>query len=247
MNPRLPLSFTDRLPANAHKGLLLDKFIPVKSTGESASYYDPLQAIAQVDSAYPAYRLAYERWAEAAQHIPHAVRVKGRVRGRMALGLGIESVTEIGCHLHHTYGVPVIPGSSLKGALRNEIAPTGAGEAWQDRADFLFGREDGLGFAHVSDGWWIPELGKSGLSVDVITAHHTDYYTGSTQAPPSDFDSPVPNHFLTIVGQFSFAVQAPNESWKTFLDQVLRQLLTERGLGGKRSSGYGCFDQLKAW
>jgi CRISPR-associated protein Cmr6 len=81
----------------------------------------------------------------------------------------------------------------------------------------------------------------------VLTSHHSAYYTGAGNAAPSDFDSPVPNHFLTITGQFAFAVEAPNESWKKFLDQLMRQLLEERGLGAKRSSGYGRLEQLVVW
>ena len=216
-------------------------------TRPEESYYDSLHAIAQMDSAFPAYRLAYARWEEAARSRPLSVRLKGRVRGRMALGLGIESVTEIGCRLHHTYGVPVIPGSGLKGALRNAVEPAGCPPVWQERADFLFGGPERQSFARVSDGWWIPEAGRSGLAVDVLTSHHSAYYTGAGNAAPSDFDSPVPNHFLTITGQFAFAVEAPNESWKKFLDQLMRQLLEERGLGAKRSSGYGRLEQLVVW
>jgi CRISPR-associated protein Cmr6 len=98
----------------------------------------------------------------------------------------------------------------------------------------------------VSDAWWVPETG-SGLTVDVVTAHHSEYYTGSGDAAPTDFDDPVPNHFLTITGKFAFAVVAPNESWKQFIDKLLRQVLEDRGLGAKRSSGYGRFHQIQPW
>jgi CRISPR-associated protein Cmr6 len=247
VNPRVAVALVGKVMPLAHKGLLLDKFMPVKSGDASASYYEPLQAIAQLDSSFPVYRLAYQRWSAAAQSLPLVVRLKGRVRGRLALGLGRESTTEIGCRLHHTYGVPVIPGSSLKGALRAAVAPKSSLQVWQERAVFLFGSQESRGFATVSDAWWIPEAGRSGLSVDVITAHHPSYYTGSAGSAPSDFDSPIPNHFLTVTGQFAFLVQAPNQSWKKFLDQALRQLLEERGLGAKRSSGYGRLEQLTEW
>jgi CRISPR-associated protein Cmr6 len=247
MNPRVPVAFAGKALPLAHKGLLLDKFIPVKSGDASASYYDPLYAIAQLDSAFPAYRLAYERWSTVATSLPLAVRLKGRVRGRLALGLGGKSTTEIGCRLQQTYGVPVIPGSSLKGALRAAVSPKSSSQVWQERAAFLFGSQESRGFATVSDAWWVPEAGRSGLSVDVITAHHPSYYTGSGGSAPTDFDSPVPNHFLTITGQFAFFVQAPNESWKKFLDQALRQLGEDRGLGAKRSSGYGRLEQFTEW
>src|ERR1039458_6360148 len=192
------------------------------------------------------YKLAYQRWRAAVQAAPLAVRIEAKVRGRLALGLGIESVTEIGCRLHHTYGVPVIPASGLKGALRAAMVAPEDVEAWKKRSNFLFGSPESLGFADVLDAWWVPEPG-SGLAVDVVTAHHPAYYTGSADAAPTDFDDPVPNHFLTITGKFAFAVVAPNESWKQFIDKLLRQVLEDRGLGAKRSSGYGRFHQIQPW
>ena len=158
---------------------------------------------------------------------------------------GNESITEIGCTLHRTYGVPVIPGSSVKGVLRAAMEQTGTAEkAWRERADFLFGSAGSQGFATVHDGWWVPESGRSGLALDVITGHHSDYYTGGDPVrAPTDFDSPVPNHFLTVTGQFFFLIEAPNESWREFLDKLVRETLTERGVGAKRSAGYGRFEQ----
>jgi CRISPR-associated protein Cmr6 len=244
MNARLPVPFADARLTSANKGLLLDKFMPVKRDNES--YFEPLQAIAQVESAFPAYRLAYDRWAAAAQGMPDAVRLKGTVRGRLASGLGAESVTEIGCRLHHTYGVPFIPASGLKGALATAMLSADASAApWVERAAFLFGNEGCRAYATVLDGWWVPEAGRSGLAVDVIAPHHQKYHTGD--APPTDFDSPVPNHFLTITGEFAFVLLAPNPSWKSFLEKLLRQVLEERGLGAKRSSGYGRLERLTPW
>ena len=40
---------------------------------------------------------------------------------RMAIGLGTESIYETGMTLHHTYGIPYIPGQALKGIVRSWI------------------------------------------------------------------------------------------------------------------------------
>ena len=40
---------------------------------------------------------------------------------RLALGLGLDNVYETGITLHHTYGIPYIPASSLKGVVRSWI------------------------------------------------------------------------------------------------------------------------------
>lgn len=48
---------------------------------------------------------------------------------RMAVGLGIESVHETSLALHHTYGIPYVSGSALKGVARNAAVRELAGEA----------------------------------------------------------------------------------------------------------------------
>lgn len=48
---------------------------------------------------------------------------------RMALGLGHESVYETGITLHHLYGIPYIPASSVKGVVRSWIITQVFGEA----------------------------------------------------------------------------------------------------------------------
>lgn len=44
-----------------------------------------------------------------------------RTKSRLAVGLGIDNVLETGIRLHHTYGVPVIPGSSIKGVTASFV------------------------------------------------------------------------------------------------------------------------------
>lgn len=58
------------------------------------------------------YALAYERWKAA---IPTDTSSVLTVQGRLIVGLGGDNVLETGLTLHHTYGVPFIPGSALKG------------------------------------------------------------------------------------------------------------------------------------
>ena len=47
-----------------------------------------------------------------------AARFDVRVSGKIVAGLGFRGVLEAGLALDHTWGTPVIPGSSLKGGLR---------------------------------------------------------------------------------------------------------------------------------
>lgn len=57
-----------------------------------------------------------------------ASRFRMNVRDRLIVGLGGKGALEIGITLHHTTGLPHIPGSALKGLARSFILLTIAGE-----------------------------------------------------------------------------------------------------------------------
>ncbi|MGA9623023.1 MAG: type III-B CRISPR module RAMP protein Cmr6 [Bryobacteraceae bacterium] len=209
----------------AHPGLRLDKFLDIKEPEWSEVAGQKLD-----DSAY---RLAYARWEEHWKRNPPAGRIlqKGRVRGRLVLGLGAKGVLEVGLRLSHSYGTPVIPASAIKGVLHDAVEGEGL-------RSFLFGGQDSMGFVDFQDAWWVPES-RSPLALDVITVHHPRYYTG--EAPPLDSDNPTPVHFLSVRGTFLFVADAPDEKWKDFLGKVLAQTLEKRGIGAKTAAGYGRF------
>ncbi|MFP2904306.1 type III-B CRISPR module RAMP protein Cmr6 [Pyxidicoccus sp. 3LFB2] len=60
------------------------------------------------------YALAYGRWLRSLQG-PDTLCFTVRALGRVLVGHGNPSPTEVGLTLHHTWGVPVLPGSALKG------------------------------------------------------------------------------------------------------------------------------------
>ena len=63
------------------------------------------------DDAYPKF---FQRWQDALVQIG-AVSKHAKVQGRLSIGLGAEGVLETAITLHHTYGVPYIPGSASRG------------------------------------------------------------------------------------------------------------------------------------
>ena len=236
--------------STAHRGLLLDKYMGVKpekgkaqsnraSKKDSLSRLPQWRELCEPNLTVPCYKLAFDRWSRYTRSLSSCVRFNGRVRGRLALGLGIESVQEIGCRLHATYGTPVIPGSSLKGALCSGLS---AMPAYKDEAVALFGTPNLAGVLEVPDAWWIPDNRSSGLAPDVITVHHQGYYSGTQ--PPDDRESPVPNHFLTVTGSFYFVmrVRSSGQGWDVFVKKLAQHLLATEGIGAKRSAGYGRFD-----
>jgi CRISPR-associated protein Cmr6 len=226
MSSRLLLR-TDQL-RRAHPGLRLDKFTDIEEP-EWKALTEP-----RLDDGV--YRLAYRRWEKHwSLEAPGRFCMKGTVNGRLATGLGNESVLEVGIRLSHSYGTPVIPGSALKGVLRARIEDEGL-------RDFLFGSPSSSAFVEFQDAWWIPDS-RSPFALDVMTVHHPDYYAG--KGAPTDFDNPNPVQFLSVRGSFLFAAQFlgedPKGAWKGYVQKLLKDTLEKDGVGGKLSGGYGRF------
>lgn len=98
---------------------------------------------------------------------------------RLALGLGDETVTEIGIRLHHTYGVPVIPGAAQKGLCMRYAAAVFRLGAEQSKAVFGAGGSTGqAGTVAFHDALWKPD--SSPFLVEVVTSHHPRYYQEGT-------------------------------------------------------------------
>src|SRR5437660_6750837 len=100
-----------------HAGLLLARFlrVPVKDAEkrhpeERRKLYAAAQTACQ--AAGDIYKRAFDRRLELLQT---SVQMLLSVQGRLIVGLGGENILETGITLHHTYGVPMIPGTALKG------------------------------------------------------------------------------------------------------------------------------------
>ena len=208
-----------------HAGLRMDKFLNID---------DPeWQDVAGQKFDDGVYRLAYQRWETFWKTDAPEGRlcVKGRVRGRMAAGLGAKGVLEVGLRLSHSYGVPLIPATAVKGVLRGTLDD-------ESLISFLFGCEEQMGFVDFQDAWWVPES-KAPLAMDVMTVHHPEYYSG--KGPPSDCDSPNPVQFLSVRGSFLFVADAPNKVWRDYVEKLLVPTLEKQGIGAKTAAGYGRF------
>lgn len=147
------------------------------------------------------------------------------LNGRMIIGLGIQSVSEVSMTLHHTYGIPYIPAQAVKGLVRSFIIQEiFNGEETEAEKSLVFQ----IIFGKTSDA---NEDGKQGkivfydaypcsrinLKMDVMTNHHQKYYTGEKL---NDSENTNPVKFLTV----------ENTSFRFLIGIKRKDLQTENAL-----------------
>lgn len=189
-----------------------------------------------------------------------ARRIVVEAKTRVALWLSSPSATELGICLHHVYGIPYLPSSSLKGlcsaTLWREVNPKARWDNPPEPVLELFGEggDSGhQGLVTFLDG--IPlgdSRGEIWLDVDVMTPHHAQYY-GRVYESAHDSEGPNPLPFLCIPpGQrFEIGLMLSGEVKENpsfFLDKasdLLIKGLSQMGLGAKTTSGYGLFEVVE--
>jgi len=174
---------------------------------------------------------------------------------RLVSGLGTPHPFETGFIFDHTYGVPYLPGSSVKGAGRAWVKEV---DGWDpDVVRAVFGPDEDE--AKAAKEQFRPTQGQviffdaypivwPKLEVDILNVHYKEYYEGRKHKPPADWMAPVPIYFLTIApGQaFRFAVAAKPKAPDAALlaKQAIEAVVgaaSDLGLGGKTAVAYGYF------
>lgn len=246
--------------ATTHAGLWWDKYLPHQNdqnvpdqtlAGVRAEHIKQLERIETPRG----YTEALERWKTLLERDPDTVLGEARAQGRLVIGIGDKGALEVGLRLHHTWGVPYLPGSALKGVAAAAAHKLLEDERWRrgegggDLHRFLFGTTDEAGAVEFLDALWQPDGGTLPIHLDVMTVHHADYYqTGNS--PPSDTDSPNPVSFASISGTYLVGVTARVGRWTPderedrdgWVDVALRLLalgLEKLGIGAKTNAGYG--------
>lgn len=227
--------------ASTHPGLWLDKY----ALADNGRLEAPQKARTIREAAgiklRDGYRRVFER-REQSFTMAGCLCFDVEAEGRIAIGLGAKGVLENGLTLEHTWGVPILPGSALKGlaaaAARKLVGP-GCRDWSADGASYreLFGTTELSGCVDFHDAWWRPVDGESGIDPDVMTVHHAEYYGGKDE-PPSDFDSPTPIPFCTARGTFLVALDG-DRTWCEAARQLLVLGLEHLGIGAKTNAGYG--------
>lgn len=189
---------------------------------------------------------------------------------RVVVGHGETSVHETSLSMSPVHGVPIWPGSGLKGAASAhasargdhlediktrfgaprphtglsdsaELAPrTGTGE--------VVARQGG---AVILDAFPVT---SPRVVVDVLTPHGGGYYREANAAqpapgvpppvvtPPAEYHNPVPVHFLAVeTTPFHTMILGPSTVVEPVCD-LLAEAARDEGLGGKTAAGYGYCD-----
>lgn len=243
---------------SAHAGLLMQKGLKEWDiNSEKPTKKALIKKIGGV-KADELYKLAFERWLNYTFDKDEFGHLSATVNGRLFTGLALGGALETGAMVHHTYGMPMIAGSSIKGAVRSY-----AENALADNSDkqailnVLFGTESDddnadAGYLIWHDAWWIPNVdSKFQLRQDesnkpfvgeIVTVHHQQYYQGNL-SEALDIENPVPNQQIAMRGSFYFTIQGVS-AWVKYALDLLKGALQYQGLGAKGSNGYGYFDDI---
>ncbi len=241
-------------------GLAHEKLAPHPTAADKEAQSRFIRNLAQNSLAPKGYELHFRR--HVTRTLPMSEgRWQRRVavvesQGRVLCGMGELTPTENGLTVHQAYGVPVLPGSSLKGITRAWLRDTAPDALWKEGGESwtaAFGRpphEDDrddigeAGLVHFFDALWIPgepNLPATPWAAEILTPHFGKYYQAdSRNGLPDGTQSPIPITFLAAQGGFRVVVEGP----PGLLDQALQHLLDalqHRGVGAKGRSGFGRF------
>lgn len=181
------------------------------------------------------YAQAVERW-QASFRQGRDVVFEVRTEGRLLIGHGNPAPTDVGITLHHTWGVPVLPGSALKGltahfvatcygADPDERAPerepfVGPGHDDGRRAGDIYRRLFGVSAMREPGGDLLPAYQGEVVFHDAlwlprgsgpwlardVLTVHQRTYYQGRDSLPNDYDDPNPVAFLSVPSGVGFLV-----------------------------------------
>lgn len=154
--------------------------------------------------------------------------------------------------LHPVYGFPYLPGTGLKGLARAWAELQGLNDSDEFRR--IFGTQGGTGSVLFLEAWPASisdDPNRPTVEVDIVNNHHHEYYTEQgDNAPPGDWESPIPVYFLAVAPNVEFRFAVARARADTDPDDVAQARawlisgLTELGFGAKTAAGYGYFTDV---
>lgn len=181
--------------SDAHAGLLIQRGLSVWEVGEKPEKSKLIKVITAIRPS-DLYQLAFDRWllhtyqgTGVTKINPQFASVNAQINGRLYTGLALGGTLETGVTTQHGYGMPMLAGSSVKGAVRayaetlfSQKDATGkiilkkddkgversiVDPQMQPILDVLFGTDEtatkqNAGYLIWHDAWWVPALTKEG-------------------------------------------------------------------------------------
>ena len=169
---------------------------------------------------------------------------------KLLIGSGNPSIFEVGFTFSRNYGIPIIPGTTIKGVLSHYIQ-----EELEDNHPLnenfkkLFGTDQNdnnheKGLLIFLDA--IPVRYKIGI--DIVNNHFQPYYMKEDK-PPNDRYNPNPVTYLVVEdARFLFTVLSDKpikDELKNSFKEVFVECLQDFGVGAKTSYGYGLFNESR--
>lgn len=228
-----------------HAGLWHDRYVRdfatnQQSDGNSTSADALLLEMEQFEvNQY--YTYCFTQWQKHLSSTPQVQFCKATSDTRVLVGLGVDSALDTGLTIHHTYGMPYIPGSALKG-LAASFARRRLGPDWHaESANYLelFGSQEQSGVVDFLDALMQPESGKAPFAKDIMSVHQFGYYSDD-QKPPTDAEKLNIVSFLSVTKGLTFVIPlAGDAAWVKIAIDILTQALSLEGIGAKTNAGYG--------
>lgn len=115
----IPLLNTIQAKNNPNTGLLIQRGLRVwqSSDKEKKDKKDLIEVIGDIKPS-DLYQLAFDRWLLQTQKSDSFACIPATLDGRLMTGLALGGTLETGVSTHHSYGMPLLSGSSVKGAVR---------------------------------------------------------------------------------------------------------------------------------
>lgn len=245
---RTNLPDTDSVRTRCHGGLVLDSWLQQTDDVDATNrVYDKARTGINNAAGSDFYKFTLHRWQRFASSLPSARLYKCAYLSRAIIGFGDKNVLETGITLHHSYGVPYLPGTALKGLCAHYAHQVWGTERGADEwrvgggsHNTLFGSSDEGGLITFLDGWMAATANP--IHDEILTPHNMEYYSGRRESP-SPFEDPVPVRWLSVAAPFHICIAKRDtrlpDDWMDAAEELLRDSLQDWGIGAKTSSGYG--------
>ncbi len=172
---------------------------------------------------------------------------------RLAIGLGNDHPFENGLTLHHTVGVPMIPGTTMKGLVRGwrDIVFDEEVDARSTRALYGWESEDRKRL-YAGQLYFLDALPLTWprLTTEIINNHLPAYYQRRANPGAVPKESPVPVFLLVVEPGTKFRLRVG--AARSLLDRAshVRRALDDMGealalvgVGARKANGYGILEE----